>query len=162
MYKAIFKIFMISIISVGLTYCSADTKKSNIIFNNVNNDAEILTAKISITGMSCQYSCVSSVNKSLNNTDGVESVVIDFDENNETDFATVTYNTKTTTPETLIKNIESIGDHSYSVSEVIISDNVTEINENKINNNSKDDKTIALPQLNILRSLINLFGSLQA
>ena len=122
MYKGLFKVFMITIISLGFTYCSSNDTGDKITYKNTSTEAQQLSAKIAIKGMTCQMSCVSTVNKTLNGINGVESVVIDFDENKTTDFATVTFNTQNTSAVALLNSIESIGDGLYTVESIEVYD----------------------------------------
>ena len=111
--------------------------------------------------MTCQHACVSTINKTLNGIDGVKNIHIDFDENKTTDFATVTFDTKKTSAESLINSIENIGDGLYTVESIEISDVSKNNTKNNINDNDDNNTKMVIPQLNILLSLINLFGSLQ-
>ena len=163
MYKGLFKVFMITIISLGFSYCSSNNSSQKISFNTSNKNAEELSAKIAINGMTCKHACVSTINKTLKNIDGVKDITIDFDENKTTDFAFVTFDPKTTSPEALMKSIENIGDGLYAVEYIEISDASKSNSKNNINNTEDINSTkIVIPQLNILLSLINFFGSLQA
>ena len=162
MYKGLFKVFIITIVSLGFTYCSSNNTNNKITYKATSTDAKQLSAKIAINGMTCQYSCVSTVNKTLKNIEGVENVIIDFDEDNTTDYATVTFNTKNTSAEALMTSIENIGDNLYRVQEIEISDVQKNTSEDNMNNSEEDNTKMVIPQLNILLSLINLFGSLQA
>lgn len=162
MYKGLFKVFMITIISLGFTYCSSNNTSKKITYKTDIKNAEQFSAKIAINGMTCQHACVSTINKTLNGIDGVKNVHIDFDENKTTDFATLTFDTKKTSAELLINSIENIGEGLYTVESLEISDIAKNNTKNNINDNDDNNTQIAIPQLNIFLSLINLFGSLQA
>jgi periplasmic mercuric ion binding protein len=79
----------------------------------IDANAKLATASFNIDGMTCAIGCAKTIEKELNETQGVKTATVDFDKKT----ATVEYDTKLQTPEKLVQIVEKTGDgETYKVS----------------------------------------------
>lgn len=76
--------------------------------------ANLQTASFGIKGMVCAVGCAKTIEDELNNTDGVQKAVVDFDKAS----ATIAYDKTVLNPESITKLVEATGDgKTYKVSD---------------------------------------------
>jgi periplasmic mercuric ion binding protein len=76
-------------------------------------NAKLANSTIKIEGMTCAVGCAKTIEKNLNNSDGIKTATVDFDKKT----ATIEYDTNVQNPEKLIDIIQKSGDGtSYKAS----------------------------------------------
>lgn len=94
---------------------SAPKPEASIAKTPIAADAKLATASFTIDGMTCAIGCAKTIEKELNDTQGVKTAKVDFDKKS----ATVEYDTNTQSPEKLVQIVEKTGDGAtYKVSNV--------------------------------------------
>lgn len=78
----------------------ATTKKA------IAADAKIETASFTIDGMTCAIGCAKTIEKKLNETDGVQTATVDFDKK----IGTVSYDSEVQNPDKLKLIVEAVAD----------------------------------------------------
>ncbi|MFL9844588.1 heavy-metal-associated domain-containing protein [Flavobacterium rhizosphaerae] len=90
---------------------------SEIVTDNAQNKetaANLETATFKIDGMMCPMGCAATIENKLSGLDGVAQAKVDFDNK----LATVSFDAKKQSTENLVKTVEDIADHAYTVSDV--------------------------------------------
>lgn len=85
--------------------------------------------EIEVSGMMCEIGCVGTIRSHLSKMKGVTKVEMNFDGERETDFATVSFDSRMATTNEFVEEIESIADGIYSVistKDVPLEENVTD------------------------------------
>ena len=85
----------------------------------ISTGVPVVTADLSISGMSCEMMCGGAIKKALA-TLGVEATEIKMSEDESPDHAIVTYDDKKVTDEQMIKAIQDLYDGQYKVMAVSI------------------------------------------
>lgn len=110
---AISGLFFVSCKETGSAPKSESKKQLTDAKTPINANAKLATASFNIDGMTCAIGCAKTIEKELNETQGVKSATVDFDKKS----ATVEYDTKQQSPEKLVQIVEKTGDgETYKVS----------------------------------------------
>lgn len=121
-------------------------------------------ARLAIEGMGCEMACGGAIKKALGNMDGVLATEIDFDSEQETDFAIVEYDESKVTGEQMIETVTALRKGQYSVSGLTIDKHVKAGKSEAHDLSPKSGKDAAAPgEANIqMRSIAlpNLFDIL--
>lgn len=112
-------VFAVAISGILFVSCkpkdSAPKPEASIAKTPIAADAKLATASFTIDGMTCAIGCAKTIEKELNDTQGVKTAKVDFDKKS----ATVEYDTNTQSPEKLVQIVEKTGDGAtYKVSNV--------------------------------------------
>ena len=104
-----------------ITGCERNIEVYDLVVTEVNEVGELrkTTAKLEIKGMMCEVGCVAKVKKELLEQKGVSNVTVHFESDREIDFATIEYDPKIETAESLasvVTNIVSSVSFSTSIS----------------------------------------------
>lgn len=118
------KFFLVASI-IGLLGVSCKQTASAPSENNMSatakpviNPEKVVKASFTISGMTCAIGCAKTIENELSETDGVQTVTVDFDKKQ----ATVAFDSSLQTPESLTKIVESAADgKTYKVSNMVAS-----------------------------------------
>ncbi len=116
---------IVSVFAIGLLITSCKQTDSNVSEKKstletsstskkpISADAKLVTTSFTIEGMTCAIGCAKTIEKELNETNGVKKATVDFDKK----LATIEYDSSNQKPENLIKIVEKTGDgETYKVS----------------------------------------------
>ncbi len=106
-----------------LTGCERNIEVYDLVVTEVNEVGELnkTTARLEIKGMMCEVGCVAKVKKELLEQKGVSNVTVNFDIDREIDFATIEYDPKIETVETLASVVTNIADGKlYGVTSALV------------------------------------------
>ena len=94
------------------TGCERNIEVYDLVVTEVNEVGELrkTTAKLEIKGMMCEVGCVAKVKKELLEQKGVSNVTVHFESDREIDFATIEYDPKIETVESLASVVTNIAD----------------------------------------------------
>ncbi len=95
-----------------ITGCERNIEVYDLVVTEVNKVGELrkTTAKLEIKGMMCEVGCVAKVKKELLEQKGVSNVTVHFESDREIDFATIEYDPKIETVESLASVVTNIAD----------------------------------------------------
>ena len=95
-----------------ITGCDRNIEVYELVVAEVNEVGELrkTTARLEIKGMMCEVGCVAKVKKELLEQKGVSNVTVNFDSDREIDFATIEYDPKIETVESLASVVTNIAD----------------------------------------------------
>ena len=95
-----------------ITGCERNIEVYDLVVTEVNEVGELrkTTAKLEIKGMMCEVGCVAKVKKELLEQKGVSNVTVHFESDREIDFATIEYDPKIETVESLASVVTNIAD----------------------------------------------------
>mgnify|MGYP003946555681 FL=1 len=95
-----------------ITGCERNIEVYDLVVTEVNDVGELrkTTAKLEIKGMMCEVGCVAKVKKELLEQKGVSNVTVHFESDREIDFATIEYDPKIETVESLASVVTNIAD----------------------------------------------------
>ena len=93
-----------------ITGCERNIEVYDLVVTEVNEVGELrkTTAKLEIKGMMCEVGCVAKVKKELLEQKGVSNVTVHFESDREIDFATIEYDPKIETIESLTSAVTNI------------------------------------------------------
>ena len=106
-----------------LTGCERNIEVYDLVVTEVNEAGELnkTTARLEIKGMMCEVGCVAKVKKELLEQKGVSNVTVNFDIDREIDFATIEYDPKIETVESLASVVTNIADGKlYGVTSALV------------------------------------------
>jgi copper chaperone CopZ len=106
-----------------LTGCERNIEVYDLLVTEVNEVGELnkTTARLEIKGMMCEVGCVAKVKKELLEQKGVSNVTVNFDSDREIDFATIEYDPKIETVESLASVVTNIADGKlYGVTSALV------------------------------------------
>ena len=106
-----------------LTGCERNIEVYDLVVTEVNEVGELnkTTARLEIKGMMCEVGCVAKVKKELLEQKGVSNVTVNFDSDREIDFATIEYDPKIETVESLASVVTNIADGKlYGVTSALV------------------------------------------
>jgi copper chaperone CopZ len=106
-----------------LTGCERNIEVYDLLVTEVNEVGELnkTTARLEIKGMMCEVGCVAKVKKELLEQKGVSNVTVNFDIDREIDFATIEYDPKIETVESLASVVTNIADGKlYGVTSALV------------------------------------------
>lgn len=106
-----------------LTGCERNIEVYDLVVTEVNEVGELnkTTARLEIKGMMCEVGCVAKVKKELLEQKGVSNVTVNFDIDREIDFATIEYDPKIETVESLASVVTNIADGKlYGVTSALV------------------------------------------
>ena len=106
-----------------ITGCERNIEVYDLVVTEVNEVGELrkTTAKLEIKGMMCEVGCVAKVKKELLEQKGVSNVTVNFDIDREIDFATIEYDPKIETVESLASVVTNIADGKlYGVTSALV------------------------------------------
>jgi copper chaperone CopZ len=106
-----------------LTGCESNIEVYDLVVTEVNEVGELnkTTARLEIKGMMCEVGCVAKVKKELLEQKGVSNVTVNFDSDREIDFATIEYDPKIETVESLASVVTNIADGKlYGVTSALV------------------------------------------
>ena len=106
-----------------LTGCERNIEVYDLLVTEVNEVGELnkTTARLEIKGMMCEVGCVAKVKKELLEQKGVSNVTVNFDSDREIDFATIEYDPKIETVESLVSVVTNIADGKlYGVTSALV------------------------------------------
>lgn len=106
-----------------LTGCERNIEVYDLVVTEVNEVGEMnkTTARLEIKGMMCEVGCVAKVKKELLEQKGVSNVTVNFDIDREIDFATIEYDPKIETVESLASVVTNIADGKlYGVTSALV------------------------------------------
>jgi len=106
-----------------LTGCERNIEVYDLVVTEVNEVGELnkTTARLEIKGMMCEVGCVAKVKKELLEQKGVSNVTVNFDIDREIDFATIEYDPKIETVESLASIVTNIADGKlYGVTSALV------------------------------------------
>ena len=106
-----------------LTGCERNIEVYDLLVTEVNEVGELnkTTARLEIKGMMCEVGCVAKVKKELLEQKGVSNVTVNFDSDRERDFATIEYDPKIETVESLASVVTNIADGKlYGVTSALV------------------------------------------
>ena len=120
--KSIFTLALSSLIFVGCKKTETDQKTTSTSASTVavakkplDPNAKLAKTSFTIDGMTCPEGCAKTIEKELNETDGVKTATVDFDKK----LATVEFDTNIQTPDKLVQIVQKTGDgQTYKVSNV--------------------------------------------
>jgi periplasmic mercuric ion binding protein len=106
----------LSISSCKKNKTEANTTISGLISKKpIAENAKIETASFTINGMTCAIGCAKTIEKKLNETEGVQTATVDFDKK----LGTVSFDSAIQNPDKLKKIVEAVADGTtYKVSNV--------------------------------------------
>ena len=110
------------------TGCERNIEVYDLVVTEVNEVGELrkTTAKLEIKGMMCEVGCVAKVKKELLEKKGVSNVTVNFESDREIDFATIEYDPKIETIESLTSAVANIADGKlYNVTSVLVTNYVS-------------------------------------
>ena len=95
-----------------ITGCERNIEVYDLVVTEVNEVGELrkTTAKLEIKGMMCEVGCVAKVKTELLEQKGVSNVTVHFESDREIDFATIEYDPKIETVESLASVVTNIAD----------------------------------------------------
>ena len=95
-----------------ITGCERNIEVYDLVVTEVNKVGELrkTTAKLEIKGMMCEVGCVAKVKKERLEQKGVSNVTVHFESDREIDFATIEYDPKIETVESLASVVTNIAD----------------------------------------------------
>ncbi len=101
-------------------------------------------ALVEITGMSCEMGCGSEIRKGLKHSGAVASTqFVDFDADNETNFAEIKFDERDLSAADIKKIIEGLNDGQFTVGKIQVNDIAgTGVNESKTESNEKSKVTM--------------------
>ena len=105
------------------TGCERNSEVYEMVVTEVNEIGELdkTTALLEIKGMMCEVGCVAKVKKELLEQKGVSNVTVNFESDREIDFATIEYDPKIETIESLTSAVTNIADGKlYNVTSVLV------------------------------------------
>ena len=105
------------------TGCERNIEVYDLVVTEVNEVGELnkTTARLEIKGMMCEVGCVAKVKKELLEQKGVSNVTVNFDIDREIDFATIEYDPKIETVESLASVVTNIADGKlYGVTSALV------------------------------------------
>jgi len=105
------------------TGCERNSEVYEMVVTEVNAIGELdkTTAMLEIKGMMCEVGCVAKVKKELLEQKGVSNVTVNFESDREIDFATIEYDPKIETIESLTSAVTNIADGKlYNVTSVLV------------------------------------------
>lgn len=89
--------------------------------NVIESDAEPkMVARLAIEGMGCEMACGGAIKKALGNLEGVVATDIDFDSDQETDFAIVEFDESKVSSNKMVETVSALRKGQYKVSGVTI------------------------------------------
>ena len=106
-----------------ITGCERNIEVYDLVVTEVNEAGELnkTTARLEIKGMMCEVGCVAKVKKELLEQKGVSNVTVNFDSDREIDFATIEYDPKIETVESLASVVTNIADGKlYGVTSALV------------------------------------------
>jgi len=106
-----------------ITGCERNIEVYDLVVTEVNEVGELnkTTARLEIKGMMCEVGCVAKVKKELLEQKGVSNVTVNFDIDREIDFATIEYDPKIETVESLASVVTNIADGKlYGVTSALV------------------------------------------
>jgi copper chaperone CopZ len=106
-----------------LTGCERNIEVYDLVVTEVNEVGELnkTTARLEIKGMMCEVGCVAKVKKELLEQKGVSNVTVNFDIDRDIDFATIEYDPKIETVESLASVVTNIADGKlYGVTSALV------------------------------------------
>ena len=106
-----------------ITGCERNIEVYDLVVTEVNEVGELrkTTAKLEIKGMMCEVGCVAKVKKELLEQKGVSNVTVHFESDREIDFATIEYDPKIETVESLASVVTNIADRKlYGVPSALV------------------------------------------
>ena len=106
-----------------ITGCERNIEVYDLVVTEVNEVGELrkTTAKLEIKGMMCEVGCVAKVKKELLEQKGVSNVTVHFESDREIDFATIEYDPKIETVESLASVVTNIADGKlYGVTSALV------------------------------------------
>jgi copper chaperone CopZ len=106
-----------------LTGCERNIEVYDLVVTEVNEVGELnkTTARLEIKGMMCEVGCVAKVKKELLEQKGVSNVTVNFDIDREIDFATIEYDPKIETVQSLASVVTNIADGKlYGVTSALV------------------------------------------
>lgn len=105
-------ILVFAITSILIVSCKKQEKKNvkTVIktetVKTLDANAKLENTSIKIEGMTCAIGCAKTIEKNLNDSDGIKTASVDFDKKT----ATIEYDSNVLTPEKLIDIIQKSGD----------------------------------------------------
>ena len=116
--KSILTIVVFSTILFGCKETGSQAKTNTETATKIEKtpiaaDAKLASASFNIDGMTCAIGCAKTIEKELNDTQGVKTATVDFDKKT----AVIEYDVAQQSPEKLIQIVEKTGDgNTYKVS----------------------------------------------
>jgi copper chaperone CopZ len=106
-----------------ITSCDRNIEVYELVVTEVNEVGELskTTARLEIKGMMCEVGCVAKVKKELLEQKGVSNVTVNFNSDREVDFATIEYDPKIESVESLASVVTNIADGKlYGISAALV------------------------------------------
>jgi len=107
-------------VTFGLFLLSCDQGSSDeksVILEEDRQDmpCDSAEATLAVKGMMCEIGCVNTVRKKLFDLTHVDTVVIDFQDGREINWARVKYDPRSLSAKSIVQQVEAIGDGMYPV-----------------------------------------------
>ncbi len=122
------------------TAVSAIIPASEVPIKIIPVSDEGASATLYIEGMSCQKMCVSKINKTLADIEGVEVTEVDFDTERPIDHFTVSFDEDKLTEQDLIKAVQGIAGGVYKVKNVEVRKQVDSSSSASVEKGSKKNR----------------------
>ncbi len=111
-------IFALPILFFACTNNSENAKNTPYVVSSNDNIRTDSKAQFEIKGMTCEMGCVSTIRNRVTQMKGSTSFEMDFNTERETDFATITFDSRLLSSDDIKTEIESIAQGLYAVVDI--------------------------------------------
>lgn len=164
------KLFQFVIFSAALIFFLGCSDKTNEVTAAVDSSEqnEVIAshkAKLGVEGMVCEMGCAASIKKGLNNTNGIASVNVEFEEERDQNEVIVEFDEQIISIDEIVKTIQALNDGQFSAIEIenkAVQPKVSKISIQESSSSSKQksqqevqDKYFQFPNLmDLLKGLV--------